>query len=155
MWHADTTRYEITGYPTVKFFPFGSTVPVSYDGPREVEPMLSYLNEQANTFRSLSGELAEIAGRITHFDDIIATAAKLDQALVDKLKAAAETVGDSVAAEHVKEYLKTSEKIVAKGVEYVEKEIARLTGMISKATVTAEKKTSFMLRRNILKAFQL
>ncbi|CAM9241415.1 unnamed protein product, partial [Ectocarpus fasciculatus] len=152
---SNTVRYEITGYPTVKFFPFGSTVPVSYDGPREVESMLSYLNEQANTFRSLSGELTEIAGRITHFDDIIATAAKLDQALVDKLKVAAATVDESVAAEHVKEYIKTSEKIVAKGVEYVEKEIARLTGMISKATVTAEKKTSFMFRRNILKAFQL
>lgn len=148
-------RYEVTGYPTVKFFPFGSTVPVSYDGPRDVEPMLSYLNEQAKTFRSLGGELTENAGRIQIFDDIIATAAKLDDTLLEKLNAAVASVKDVAAEKHVTQYLKTAEKVVAKGVEYAEKEIARLSGMISKATVTAEKKTAFMFRRNVLKAFLL
>lgn len=139
----------------MKFFPFGSTVPVSYEGPREVESMVAYLNEQANTFRSLTGELTEMAGRVKIFDDIIATAASLDQSLVDALTAAADAVTESAAAEHVSQYLKTAEKVAAKGVEYVEKEIARLSGMIAKSTVTAEKKTAFMLRKNILKAFQL
>lgn len=148
-------RYEVTGYPTVKFFPFGSTVPVSYDGPREVEPMLSYLNEQASTFRSLNGELTDDAGRIKEFDDIIATAPKLDKSLLEKLNAAAASVPDSTPENHVSQYLKTAEKVVAKGLEYVEKEIARLSGMISKATVSAEKKTAFMFRRNVLKAFLL
>jgi protein disulfide-isomerase A6 len=139
----------------VKFFPFGSTVPVNYEGPREVDSMLSYLNLNANTFRALTGELTELAGRVKSLDDIIATAASLDHSLVDALKTATEAIGDSAAVEHVKEYLKTAEKVATKGVEYIEKEIARLSGMISKATVTAEKKSAFMLRRNILKAFQL
>lgn len=149
------SRYEITGYPTVKFFPFGSTVPVSYDGPREVEPMMTYVNEQANTFRSLSGELLEMAGRLKTIDDVIATAKDFDAAFLEKVKAVASAVSESSSVEHATQYLKIAEKIVANGAEYVEKEIARLSGMISKATVTAEKKTAFMLRRNILKAFQL
>jgi len=148
-------RYEVTGYPTVKFFPFGSTVPVSYEGPREVESMSEYLNSQAGTFRSLTGELFESAGRLKIFDDIIATTEKFDEALLSALNTASSAITDAASAPHVKEYLKTAEKVAAKGVAYVEKEIGRLSGMIASESVAPEKKTNFMFRRNILKAFQL
>lgn len=147
-------RYDVTGYPTVKYFPPGSTVPVDYQGGREVEPMLDYINVNAGTYRTLSGELTEMAGRIKSLDDVILAVEKIDAAAIASMKEAVAAVADSKAAAHAKEYLSMAEKIAAKGVEFVEKEIARLTGMIGSSSVSADKKTGFMIRKNILNAFK-
>ena len=146
-------RFDITGYPTVKFFPPGTTVPVNYEGPREVEPMLEYVNENANTFRTVAGELHELAGRIKVFDELIRVSETLDSALVAQLKTVSDSIKDSAAAKYVKEYVSIAEKIAAKGVEYIEKEINRVSGIISGGKITPDKKTELMIKRNILKSF--
>jgi protein disulfide-isomerase A6 len=127
---------------------------VDYQGGRDVEPMLDYINTNAGTFRTLSGELTDMAGRIKSLDDVILAVEKFDAAAIAALKEAAAAVTDSKTAAHAKEYLAMAEKVVAKGVEFVEKEIARLTSMIGSNSVNAEKKTGFMIRRNILNAFK-
>lgn len=50
-------------------------------------------------------------------------------------------------------YVKAIEKVIAKGPSYVENEIARLAKVLGGGSVTADRKTLFLLRTNILKAF--
>merc|ERR1712070_844602 len=44
--HDPPEGYDVQGYPTVMFVPAGGS-PVSYDGPRDVESMESYIRENA------------------------------------------------------------------------------------------------------------
>lgn len=42
-------RFGISGYPTLKWFPFNSTEPEDYKGPRDLESIVSFINEKAGT----------------------------------------------------------------------------------------------------------
>ena len=50
-------RYEVKGYPTLKFFPAGSKEPVDYNGGRTTAEFVKYLNEQCGTNRAVEGGL--------------------------------------------------------------------------------------------------
>ncbi|KAI3752580.1 hypothetical protein L2E82_24614 [Cichorium intybus] len=48
--HKDVcTKYEVQGYPSIKFFPKGSLEPKDYDGERTAEKFVEYVNSQAGT----------------------------------------------------------------------------------------------------------
>jgi len=147
-------RFEVKGYPTLKWFPAGSDTPVDYEGGREVDDMVQFINEKAGTKRSSDGSLLEDAGRVKALDDIIAAASKkIDESVVASLKAASQSLsGYEIAAS--KTYIFVAEKIVAKGGDYAAKESARLLSMISNPSVSAESKTNFMLKYNIIAAFK-
>jgi len=68
-------------------------------------------------------------------------------------KKTAETM-EGKDAEFAGRYVKAMEKIIAKGDSYVSKEVARLSKLIGGEGVKADRKDLFMLRRNILKAFE-
>ena len=72
--------------------------------------MLDYINSNAGTFRTITGELSELAGRVKVFDEIIAVAEGIDKALVESLKTAASAIKESTPAEHIKHYLTFAEK---------------------------------------------
>ncbi|RYY87895.1 hypothetical protein EON63_03260 [archaeon] len=57
------------------------------------------------------------------------------------------------SASYAKVYLSVAEKVVAKGGDYVVKEIARLTGMLSSPSVKPASRGQFQLRLNVLRAF--
>lgn len=40
-------RFDVSGYPTIKFFPAGSADPESYEENREVEDFVTYINLKA------------------------------------------------------------------------------------------------------------
>src|SRR4051812_41822332 len=42
-----STKYGIGGFPTLKFFPKGSTEPIDYNGGRTEADILSFINEHA------------------------------------------------------------------------------------------------------------
>lgn len=44
--HELSERFSIEGYPTLKFFPAGSTDPVDYNGGREAKDLVDFLNEK-------------------------------------------------------------------------------------------------------------
>jgi hypothetical protein len=144
-------RFDITGFPTIKFFPAGSAKePVNYESAREVDAMTTFLNEKAGTFRDpKTGGLVKSAGRLQHLDNIISEAAEYGHALVAELEKAIE--GNDHPS--VKTYISYAKKIAEKGEEFIKTESARLTGMIKSAAVSNEKKTGFFLKSNILNAF--
>ena len=50
-------RYGVTGYPTLKFFPKGSSAktPSDYEAGRDEESLMAFLNEKCGTKRVAGG----------------------------------------------------------------------------------------------------
>lgn len=148
-------RFEIAGYPTLKFFPAGSADGEPYDGQREVEAMVDFINSRAGTLRNSDGSLKPSAGRVAALDEIIVAAQhNVDAVLVNSIKLMASGLEgkDSVFA---KLYVNAAEKILAKGAQFIISERDRLTKMINGSNVKPDAKTNFLLRRNVLAAFDV
>lgn len=147
-------KYDVSGYPTLKFFPAGASEPIAYEGARELEDMVSFINEKAGTEREINGDLKATAGRVETLDAVIAAAGHvIDESLLSSLQSTVSSLSND-QAEKGAAYISALTKALAKGGKaYVEKEVARLTGLASKDSVTAESKTGFQLRRNVLQAF--
>lgn len=149
------SRFEIGGYPTLKFFPAGSAEGEPYEGQREVEAMVDFINSRAGTLRNSDGTLKPSAGRVASLDELIVSAGhKVDAALVNSLKLVAAGL-DGKESVFGKLYVNAAEKILAKGTDYITSENQRLTKMIGGSNVKPDSKTSFLLRRNILAAFDV
>ena len=125
---------------------------MDYGGGREVSDFVEFLNGRAGTHRKEDGSLTDDAGRVPALDKLV-SGATVDGSLVDKLTAEVEKLSGD-AAVFGKRYVKAANRIIAKGAGYVAKEKARLERMIESGSVTAAKKTNFMLRRNVLLAFE-
>lgn len=145
-------KYDISGFPTIKFFPANSADPEPYEQARDLESMVKFINEKAGTMRNPDGSLMPEAGRVPALEDLISAAEAFDAKLVETLKAAVSSLSGT-EAKYGSQYVATAEKIVAKGEEYVAKEIKRLAGMIASPSVVPEMKTNFQLRQNVLQAF--
>ena len=50
-------KYDVTGYPTIKFFPADSEDVVAYEGGRTEADFVSFLNEKCGTQRLVGGSL--------------------------------------------------------------------------------------------------
>jgi len=143
-------KYGVSGYPTLKFFPAGSSEPIDYNSARSAEAMVEFINKNAGTSRNVDGSLAALAGRIADLDAVISSSSVYDNAFLATLT---ETANALTESPYTKNYLSSAAKIVSKGNEYIGKEVKRLDGMMQSPSVTEESKTSFKIRQNILKAF--
>lgn len=146
-------KFGVQGYPTLKFFPANSKDAEDYNEARELDALVSFINRKVGTQRSADGSLLPSAGRVSALDEVLSSANfAVDASVVDKLKSAAATLqGKAVAAGKL--YVSFAEKIVAKGAEYVEKELARIEKMAASPSIKPEAKAAFQLKRNILRAF--
>ena len=50
-------RFDVSGFPTLKFFPKGTTEAQDYEGPRTLEELLEFVNDKAGTYRTAEGAL--------------------------------------------------------------------------------------------------
>ncbi|KAI5807015.1 disulfide isomerase-like protein [Geopyxis carbonaria] len=142
----------ITGFPTLKWFPKGSTEPTAYEGARNEAAFVKFLNEHAGTKRAVGGGLNELAGRIAEFDAHIKSIVKgeattLEAAAAEIKKLAAESKEASAAY-----YVKALEKLSANE-GYVEKELKRLQGLLSKGGLAPSKVDEISIKKNILSLF--
>lgn len=153
--HKETcSSYEVSGYPTLKWFGKDSKEGVKYEGPRDVDAFVSYINNKAGTTRDKLGALSELAGRIPALDEIVAKfiAVGADKAsLVKEAEAYVLTaVGDAVA--NAKYYVKVFTTSLTQK-EFVNTEIARLDRLITSGSLTPKKKDEFTKKKNILTVF--
>lgn len=49
-------RYGISGFPTLKFFPKGNKEGEDYEGGRDLEDFVSFINEKCGTKRDANGQ---------------------------------------------------------------------------------------------------
>lgn len=151
-------KYDVHGFPTIKFFAAGSSqkTPVEYDGDREAKALVDWMNTHAGTDRVLSGGLTETAGRIASFDDLAtsfkAAAAEDRKALIEQARVALKDLPEKNKA-NAQYYIKIMETLFAKGPEFLTNEIARLSKIIETKAISAGKIDEFTRRLHILKAF--
>jgi len=153
--HKDiASQYDVSGFPTLKWFSKTDKSGVRYDGPRDVDSFLNYINNAAGTSRQKSGSLSEKAGRIEKLDEIVSKfLASDDKAAL--IKEAEEIVAATVGAalQEAKYYLKALTS-TRDSKDFVVNELARLDRMISSGSLNPKKVDEFTRKRNILSVFQ-
>lgn len=153
------SAYGVSGFPTLKFFAAGDDKEAEpYESGRDATSLVDFLNGAAGTHRVVGGGLTDMAGRLADFDFFAAQfmSAADDagrQAVMDEAANSMDVLTDEEATA-AKMYIKAMTKVMKKGAEYVEKERARLGAMLDSGSVSPNKKTFFMLRRNVLAAFE-
>ncbi|SPQ21857.1 079d68e1-5746-4385-8129-f1add8dac09a [Thermothielavioides terrestris] len=151
---ATAAEYGVKGYPTIKFFPAGSTTPEDYSGARSEEAFVTFLNEKAGTHRAVGGGLDAVAGTIESLDAVVAKlvgGTALSEAAAEAKKTA-ESLTDKAQAKHAEYYLRVFEKL-GKSEEYAAKELARLEGIIKKGGLAPTKLDELTSKTNILRKF--
>ena len=141
----------VKSYPTIKYFPKGSTTPEPYEGGRTEKDFLSFINEKAGVHRTVGGKLDEIAGTIPSLDTIVSglTGGESIAGLSKQIASAAKASKDKYA----EYYVKVSDKL-SKNAGYAEKELARLQSLIKKGGLAPEKLDDLTSRSNILRRFK-
>ncbi|KAF8627025.1 hypothetical protein AX15_004605 [Amanita polypyramis BW_CC] len=145
-------RYDVKGYPTIKFFPAGSKEPIDYRGGRTTVDFVNFLNEKCGTNRAAEGGLNDKAGRLPEFDVLaqkfFTAAADAKDAVYQEAKYLAGEVKDNA-----KPYLKVMERIVNGSIGYIEKESKRLESILKKRTLSDAKLDEIKVKLNVLRAF--
>ena len=141
-------RFNIEGYPTLKFFFAGENkVPVDYQGARELEPIVDFLNEKCETSRAYDGKLSEEAGIVTEFLPLVKEfieAKKPSDSLLKPLESMQEDLLQKKNVAYyertVPYYIRILKKSLEKGQSYLTKEFARVNKIANKEdTLTADK----------------
>jgi len=140
----------VSSYPTIKFFPKGSTEPQKYEGGRSEAEFVGFLNKHAGTYRVVGGGLNAKAGTVEVLDAIVAdiNAGEMLGTVAQKVQEAAKGVTDKYA----QYYVKVVEKLT-KSEGYVQKELTRLEGILKKGGLAPEKADDLTIRANILRIF--
>jgi len=145
-------KYDVTSFPTVKFFSKDNKEPIPYTGGRARADFVSFLNEHCGTSRGIGGTLNKQAGRIPSLDDIVA---KFLAAKDEAQRAVMEDVSELVtqAGETGGHYLRVMEKVLASGEAYLEKEVVRLGRILDRGQLSWPKLDELRIKENIIKAF--
>ncbi|KAJ8899065.1 hypothetical protein K2173_010218 [Erythroxylum novogranatense] len=148
-------KYGVSGYPTLKFFPQNNKAGEDYDGGRDLEDFVTFINEKCGTSRDAKGQLTSKAGLVDSLDALVkefVAAGKDDKkAAFSKIEAEVEKLEGS-SARYGKIYLKIAKNSMEKGADYSKNEINRLQRMLEKS-ISPAKADEFTLKKNVLSAF--
>jgi len=147
------SRFGVSGFPTIKFFPKDKKEGEAYSQGRDIPSFVKFLNERAGTHRTATGSLTPEAGRIKELDEIVsklkdgdAGVLKEAQAYVDGLS----TKDDDY--DEAQFYLRAIQKQL-NNKEFANTEKARLQRLIENPSTASSKIDEFTVRHNILTAF--
>ncbi|KAK6581480.1 hypothetical protein PZA11_006171 [Diplocarpon coronariae] len=151
---ATAKEQDVSSYPTIKFFPKGSTTAEAYSGGRTEADLVTFVNSKAGTHRVPGGGLDATAGTIEAMDTLVAKftgGSSIAEVASEAIKAAADLKSQAqyMYAEY---YVKVFDKL-AKSDTYAAKELARLDGIIKKGGLAPAKLDEFTSKTNILRKF--
>jgi len=139
-------KYSVSGYPTLKWFgKENKKEPLPYESGREVDAFVTFINDKTGAQRLKNGRYSENYGRTEALDALangFASASNKSTRIAEAEAAGA--FGKIYAA-----FMKAIEK---RGAEFIEKELARLAGLME-GNVAAKKRDEFNVKHNILKSF--
>ena len=111
--------------------------------------MVTFLNEQAGTHRTVGGKLDASAGTIETLDAIVS---KLTGSNLGTVREEAKKVAQGLKGKYAEYYVKVLDKI-ADNKQYAEKEVSRLQKMLKKGGLAPSKEDDLVSRLNVLKKF--
>ncbi|KAL3030290.1 hypothetical protein AAZX31_03G212100 [Glycine max] len=148
-------KYGVSGYPTLKFFPKSNKAGEDYNGGRDLDDFVAFINEKCGTYRDGKGQLTSKAGIIASLDDLVKEFVSADsnekKAVYSRLEEEVKKLKGS-SARHGDLYLKLAKKGIEKGADYAKNEIQRLERMLEKS-ISPAKADEFTLKKNILSTF--
>lgn len=148
-------KYGVSGFPTLKFFPKSNKAGEDYDGGRDLDDFVNFINEKCGTSRDSKGQLTSKAGIVEHLDalvkEFVSAGNDEKKAVYGKIEEEVEKLKGSTAR-YGKMYLKAAKSCMEKGADYANNEIQRLDRMLKKA-ISEAKADEFALKKNILSTF--
>lgn len=144
----------VSSYPTIKWFPAGSSEAVAYEGGRSEQDLINWVNEKAGTHRLPGGALDTAAGTIDILDAIVAKltgGSSLAEVAAEVKKAAAELVG-SAQYKYAEYYVRVFEKLSSSD-NWAAKELNRLDGILTKGGLAPSKRDEIQTKTNVLRKF--
>jgi protein disulfide-isomerase A6 len=150
-------RFEVRGFPTLKYFHADDKTPVDYPAARTEEAMIEFINAKSGTFRLPGGGLSALAGRVPSLDDIVKKigAAKGEglQSLLAEGRAALDAYATEAKNDVYKYYYRVMDKLEVTP-DWVEKEYARISKLLKNTSTLARSKLNELRqKKNILEAF--
>ncbi|KAJ2896952.1 hypothetical protein GGI21_004995 [Coemansia aciculifera] len=147
----------IEGFPTLIAWTAGKdSKKVEYDGSRNLESLVDFVNEHAGTKRTTEGMLDQSAGRLEALDAIarkyIAASKVQRTKLIAAAKAAADKAKDKTQVKLAQYYVKVMEKMNSAS-DFASKEAERLKNIVKSGAVSASKLDGFTIRQNVLNVF--
>ncbi|CAN0914095.1 Probable protein disulfide-isomerase A6 [Linum grandiflorum] len=150
-------RYEVTGFPTLKFFPKSNKAGEAYGGGRDLEDFVSFINDKCGTSRDINGKLTPEGGIVTSLEHLVKEfVANSDE---EDKKAVIERMEEEVRklngnnAKYGEIYVKAARSCLQKGSDYPKNEIQRLERMLEKS-ISEAKADQFSIKKNILSTFE-
>jgi len=150
------SRFGVSGYPTLKWFPRGNTEGEAYNGGRSPKDFVEFVNEKSGTERLVGGGFLESAGRTSELDALAAkfleTSSKAEREAIAKEADAFKASGKN--AEFAKFYGLIMNKIIKSGDGAVGEETARLQRLLAGGGITPKSAAQFNKRINIVSQFK-
>jgi protein disulfide-isomerase A6 len=145
--------YDITGFPTIKYFPADNKDGEEYERGRELADFVKFLNDKCGTHRLPGGKLNSHAGVV---EDMNGLASKFmsEEEVRDEVLSEAEESAEKHEDSQAMYYVKVMKKVLEKGADYVKTEYDRL-GRILGGDVSDNKADELTKKQNVLKKFEL
>ncbi|CAJ2651609.1 unnamed protein product [Trifolium pratense] len=137
-----------------KFFAKGTTEPELYNGGRNEDDIVAFLNKKTGSHRKSGGGLDSSAGTIETLDTLVSKfieGSDLTEISVEFTKAANNLEKNTNNA-YSYYYLNILKKLATMD-DYATKELARLSKILQKSDLMQEKQDEFTAKTNILKKF--
>ncbi|KYK58677.1 putative protein disulfide-isomerase precursor [Drechmeria coniospora] len=147
-------EYGITGYPTLKYFRAGSKKAEPYEGGRTEADFVEFMNGIAGTQRMPGGELNSQAGTVASLDTLVSKMLG-DGKMTDitaELEKESEKLTKAAQKKYAEYYVRVVNKL-SKSEAFAEKELTRLTGILSKGGIAPLKRDEIQRKLNVLRKF--
>ncbi|KAK4558941.1 hypothetical protein RGQ29_008265 [Quercus rubra] len=148
-------KYGVSGFPTLKFFPKGNKAGEEYEGGRDLEDFVAFINEKSGTSRDAKGQLTSKAGIVESLDalvkEFVAASNEEKKAVFARIQEEAEKLTGS-SARYGKIYSKAAKSCLEKGADYAKNEIERIQRILDKS-ISPAKADEFTVKKNVLSSF--
>ncbi|KAH1127001.1 hypothetical protein GYH30_015829 [Glycine max] len=148
-------KYDVSGFPTLKFFPKGNKAGEEYGGGRDLDDFVAFINEKSGTSRDVKGQLTSQAGIVESLDvlvkEFVAASDEEKKSMFTRMEEEVEKLKGS-ASRHGKIYLKAAKNYLEKGSDYAKNEIQRLQRILDKS-ISPAKADELTLKKNILSTY--